>query len=540
MVILGLHKDPWHNTSAAVIADRDGSIQFANLSEERCNREKDSREFPTLATAACLDAAGVSTIEDVDTVVLDYIVNKDWRQDYFSRPCKSGTFLESIPENRITVINHHLAHAYSTFYSSGFKSAAVLVVDGRGSDKETQSLFMADQSEIKLLASTCSIGVGLLYSTITQAIGFGLLQEGKTMGLAPYGAEFKQNIFSFPKKYNGITTDYSDICVDGSYGLKVEHPTLDTIEKRSRAAYEVQRECEEAMIHLAEYAYKKTGAEYLCISGGVGLNSVSNYKVLQARIFTDVYINPAASDTGIALGCALYGYHNIAGKPRSYSKISPFLGPEYTDADIISAIDSYRGTTSDQDSYEGFDLTDHSPLKKSIRLLANNKIVACFNGRSEIGPRALGNRSILMSPLVAKNKDFLNARVKHRESFRPFAPAILEEYTEEYFEIDRPSPYMLFVPYVKEDKRPIIPAVTHYDGTGRLQTVNRKDHPRFYALIDGFRTMTGVPVILNTSFNVAGEPIVESPHDAISCFRSTDIDALLIGRYLLTKPSVIK
>src|SRR3954468_13137049 len=209
MVVIGLHKDPWHNSGAAIIKEDADRIHFANLREERANREKDSRKFPSLSLQACLNELDVSSTDDIDLVVLDYIVRPDWREDWYRRPCETNNFLAEIDPKKIRIINHHLAHAYCVFYSSGFESAAILIVDGRGSEKETQSLFMATPGKIELIESTTVIGIGLLYAAVTQAIGFGLLQEGKTMGLAPYGAEVKKQIFHFPRRFEGVTTDYS-------------------------------------------------------------------------------------------------------------------------------------------------------------------------------------------------------------------------------------------------------------------------------------------------------------------------------------------
>ncbi len=313
------------------------------------------------------------------------------------------------------------------------------------------------------------------------------------------------------------------------------HKPIETFDDKARAAFEVQDECEAAVLHLAEYAFKRTGADYLCISGGVALNSVANYKVLRSGIFKDIFMNPAASDTGIPLGCALHGYHKLLKRPKSYREIFPYLGPSYSRAQILAAIEAYQGTAFNQLAYEGFHLVNQDAIGRAVEMLAANKIVACFHGRSEMGPRALGNRSILMSPLVAANKDVLNSQVKHREAFRPFAPAILEERTQEYFHIDRPSPYMLLVPTVVESKRNVIPAVTHVDGTGRLQTVNKDFNPHFYSIIERFHEKSGVPVLLNTSLNVANEPMAESPEDAIHCFLTTGIDALLMDEFLLIK-----
>jgi carbamoyltransferase len=535
MVVLGLHKDPWHNTGAAMIREDGDGVRFASLGEERANREKDSRKFPSRSIEACMNQLGISSTTEIDLVVLDYIVKADWAGDWYRSPCETNNLLKDFDPGKIHIINHHLAHAYNVFYSSRFESAAVLIVDGRGSEKETQSLFLATKESVKLIEATKVTGIGLLYAAVTQAIGFGLLQEGKTMGLAPYGAGATEKTFRFPKRYEGVITDYSAMCVEDSYEMSAPHDPVVTFEEKARAAFEVQEETEAALLHLARYAFERTGAGHLCLSGGVALNSVANYRVLKSGIFKDIFINPAASDTGIPLGAALYGYHKILRRPKTYPDISPYLGPSYGRDQVAAAIEAYRGATFNQEAFAGFSVVAQKALEHAVEMLSNNRIVACFHGRSEMGPRALGNRSILMSPLLAENKDTLNTHVKHREAFRPFAPAILEEYAQDYFEIDRPSPYMLLVPKVREEKRSCIPAVTHVDGTGRLQTVSKEFNSHLYSIIEGFHTRTGVPVLLNTSFNVANEPIVETPGDAIRCFLRTGIDALLIGDYLLVK-----
>ena len=411
------------------------------------------------------------------------------------------------------------------FFSSAMPDAAILIVDGRGSDNETQSLFIGEGTTIRRMARTERIGIGLLYAAVTQAIGFGLLQEGKTMGLAPYGADVPGPILELNGAYDEIVTDYSEICIEGSYSL--QRPIeLTTFPEKARAAYDVQEECERALMHLAAFARAKTGKTRLCLSGGVALNSVANFLIAKQGLFEDVFINPAASDTGIPLGAALYGYHVIAGQARLSQPISPFIGPCYPAAAINAAIQLAAGSCR---------IEQTSVLERCADMLASNRILGHFHGRSEMGPRALGNRSILMSPLKGENKDILNARVKHREAFRPFAPACLAECASAFFEIDFPSAYMLFVPPVRPDKRAIIPAVTHHDGSGRLQTVSEADNPRFHRLITLFNERTGVPVLLNTSFNDNGEPIVESPADAVRCFLGTEIDALLLEDTLLVK-----
>jgi carbamoyltransferase len=525
MIILGLHRDPWHDTGAAIIRDDGAAPHIVTVSEERLDRVKDSRAFPARAIAACMADAGVGSIDEIDLVVLDHIRVPDWRRDEYRTPAARDTLLDRIAPEKIHVINHHLAHACSSFYSSTYQDAAILVVDGRGSDNETQSLFEGNDTSIRRIEHTDRIGIGLLYAALTQAIGFGLLQEGKTMGLAPYGSREDGNFLGNRKRYNRMVTDYSDICIEGRYDL--QRPLkLDDFSAKANAAFAVQQECESALLHLAALAREVTGKRRLCLSGGVALNSVANFAILQSGLFDDVFINPAASDTGIPLGAALYGHHAIMGRPRLGSAISPYVGPLYGTDAVSEALALVGGRCR---------IERDGALEKAADLLAADRIVAHFHGRSETGPRALGNRSILMSPLKAEHKDVLNARVKHREAFRPFAPACLEERAAEFFAIDRPSPYMLLVPPVRPDKRAIIPAVTHVDGSGRLQTVARSDNARFRRLIELFAEGTGVPVLLNTSFNDNGEPIVETPMDAVSCFLGNDIDALLLEDVILMK-----
>ncbi|MCX7113807.1 MAG: carbamoyltransferase [Proteobacteria bacterium] len=534
IAVLGIHKDPWHNTGASIITELNGKVDVIHIAEERLDRKKDSRNFPERAITASMKHAGLVSFAELDLVVMDYICRgDDWKNDFFDTPCRSDVFLTEVDPAKIQVINHHLAHAAASFYASTFPESAILVVDGRGSDKETQSLFTGRGNKIRLIEKSNTIGIGLLYASITQLIGFGLLQEGKTMGLASYGSPEVsgtkiEKLLPIRGKFSGIGTDYSELCMEDSYELRVPVDVY-TQERKAQAAFEVQKECEHEMLRLAQYARDVTGVMNLCIGGGVGLNSVANYKILQANIFDDLYINPACSDTGIALGAALWGYHAMLDRPRFAKTLSPFVGPVYSEQDLQDAM---------QPHCDLYRISGDASFEKAADLLAQNFIVGCFQGRSEMGPRALGNRSILMSPLKAENKDILNAKVKFRESFRPFAPACMLEHVQEYFEINVPSPYMLLVPDVRPGKRKIIPAVTHFDGSGRLQTLTTELNPVFYLLASLFKQRTGVPVLLNTSFNVNGEPIVETPEDAIRCFRNTNIDALLMGEHLLIKQHV--
>lgn len=533
LTVLGLHKDPWHNTGACIIKDDGEKTNIAFLSEERLDRIKDSRNFPELSIKACMKQLDVKNYDEFDFIVMDYIENEDWQLDEFKRKCKKDTFLNNIKKEKIFTVNHHFLHACSTYFSSGFDSAAILIIDGRGSLKETQSLFEAVGNKIKLLETTDKIGIGLLYAAVTHDIGWTILQEGKTMGLAPYGENVNKQFYDFPYKYDGIVTDYGDFCEEGNYNIKQIHKKPETFEDKARAAYEVQEECEKALLHLANYA-KTTGKNKLCISGGVGLNSVSNNKIRinKPKLFDEIFINPAASDTGIPFGAALYGYHILGNKPINSKPLSPFLGPSYSIIDIEKSINDFSK------KYDSFYVIKANSFEIASKLLKQNYIVANFQGRSEMGPRALGNRSILMSPMGNENKDRLNLRVKHRESFRPFAPAVLEERANEFFEIDVESPYMLFICDVKKEKRNLLPAITHVDGSARLQTLTKDRNGRFYDLVKQFGKDTGVPVLLNTSFNVNGEPIVETPENAINCFINTDIDALLIENSILIKSNI--
>ena len=527
MLIIGIHKDPWHDTGVCGIKI-DNEFKIANVSEERFDRIKDSRRFPHQSLKMVLRELGEDNLNKADLVILDYIVDKsNWRLDQFKRPCSTHNDLSAIDDSKIHIVNHHLAHAYAVYFSSNFDEAAILIVDGRGSDKETQSLFYGKNNNVELISFTKKIGIGLLYSAVTHEINFGLLQEGKTMGLAPYGKIFqnKKKIFNFKNNFKGIETDYSYICHENEHKIKKFTNKIENFDDKCLAAFEVQEECERAMLHLAKYAKSKTNSKNLCISGGVGLNSVANNKILESGIFEKVFINPAASDTGIPLGLALYGYHKVLKNKKNYNEISPYLGPTYSQNEIENAISKFKG----------FKIIRKNSFTEAVKILQKNSILGRFEGRSEMGPRALGHRSILMSPIQNTNKDILNKLVKFRENFRPFAPAVLKENASEFFEINVESPYMLLIPKVTKKGKKFTPATTHVDGTARLQTVTKERNGNFYELIREFGEKTGVPVLLNTSFNIANEPIVETPEDAIKCFLLTKIDALLIEDILLIK-----
>lgn len=465
---------------------------------------------------------------------------------------------------RVTVINHHLAHAYSAFGASGFSKAAVLVTDNSGSlvrgekfgtgarEAETISGFVADENGVHLVHRVsgqhvvdatsesayyqpgetdnslggfyraASIAAGLAYTGPKTT--FPVSEDGKTMGLAPYGDD------RFVDEVAELVTlaPDGDVRISASKSAHVFERMVGagSFEEKAALAYAAQEVLERAMVHCAKALHERTGLTDLCIAGGVGLNSVANYKILQETPFERIFIVPAAGDNGISLGCAYYGLHELAGVPMADLPTldNAYLGPEYPESDVDAALAGTGFTTRTPDDLPA----------EVASLLADGKIVGWFDGGSEFGPRALGHRSILTAPFPASMRDHLNDNVKHREWFRPYAPMIpVEKYTD-YFEVAQPSPYMLIVADVKRPDA--IPAATHVDGTARLQTVSDTQNPKIHALLNEFDRLTGVPVVLNTSFNVAGQPIVESPKDAVEAFAAMPLDHLVLGDRLVSRP----
>lgn len=528
-IVLGLHKDRWHDTGAAVVTvGADGRRLIAYCNEERLDREKSSRAFPALSTAACLAELGMSDPREADLVVLDWTMNgQDWRRDFRRNSCRTDVFLNVIDAQRLRMVRHHACHAAASFFTSPFERAAVLVVDGRGSEYETQSLWVGRGHSLELVARTSANGIGLLYEAVTRRIGFGPLEAGKTMGLAPFGCNDLRLSTAFKADFDGILTDYGSLCGRDDE-LYVDLGPLGDENQRATVALAVQQECERVMLHLAEWARRETGEVNLCLGGGVALNGVANFRILRSGIFEQVFINPACSDTGIALGAALWGLHVELGVERVYEDVSPYTGPRYGASHYQAAV------AMAQDSGAALVHTD-APDEKATALLAKGRSVALFQGRSEMGPRALGHRSILMSPFTAANREHLNRIVKRREPFRPFAPVVRLEDAEEYFSLGIASPYMLYVCPVRERWRERLAAVTHIDGSSRPQTLAHDQNPKLRRLLAEFGRLSGVPVLLNTSFNIAGEPLVESPADAVRCFLNSALDALLLDDVLLEK-----
>jgi carbamoyltransferase len=468
-------------------------------------------------------------------------------------------FAEKNPNIEFIVPDHHFSHACQAFLPSPFDEAAIMIVDGQGVPMERTSgdplsgcLAYGNKNKIEILNElSVRQSLGGIYAAFTKIIGFETNQEGKTMGLAPYGTDryyeiLKQEI-KFDAKYYNIrnikelikrkfepTTDlyklpqYSKFLK--KFNRRLKNDKITDVDRD--LAYAVQKITEDVMIYLADWLHDKTGSNNLCIAGGVGLNCVANYQVLVKSKFKNIFIHPNPGDNGLAVGQALYVYNILNNNDRKYIATTDSLGKKYEESVIKDIIDKYRNR-SDIVIEEFFDLKKmYESLADSISL---GKITSWFQGRSEFGPRALGNRSIIADPRRKDMKDILNSRVKFRESFRPFTPSVLAEKATEFFELDVESPFMLLACYVKKGKAELVPAITHVDNTARVQTVTKEINDRYYDLIKEFEKKTSIPMVLETSFNINGEPIVETPEDAIKCFLSTDIDVLCIDKYIIRK-----
>ncbi len=541
---------------------------MAAAAEERFSRQKNDGRFPALAIRYCLDHAG-ATAQDLDDVVFHWkpwtgvaeravsvlragmlgkrilsaqggtwrdilLAGHTWRMN-FDRGLK-----RHIPFHRVA---HHECHAAGVFFQSPHEEAALLILDGTGEIAST-SMGMGQGSRIRLFQQVkYPHSLGYLFVALTQYLGFRPeSDEYKLMSLASYGNPVFVPAFREilrPTSDGGFDVDLSffDYHLGGRdpwvspkfvqrFGpLRKKDEPLD--QRHADIALGLQVALEEVALHMARYLQTRTGSRHLCMSGGVALNSVMNGRLLREGPFETVDVHPAANDAGCCIGAALHLQVAQQGVTRPQPPPHSFLGPEYSDEQCRLALVKA--------GCEIHRLERPELIRRTVERIAAGKVVGWFQGRMEMGPRALGARSILADPRSPHMKDILNARVKHRESFRPFAPAVPEHLASEWFEVDRPSPYMLFVVPVRPEKREQVPAITHVDGTARLQTVGRASNPLFFDLLEAYGATTGVPVILNTSFNVMGEPIVCSPDDAVRCFLSTGIDDLVLGSYLVTK-----
>lgn len=490
----------------------------------------------------CLKEAQVS-IEDVEKIVIEDLGDKEVQIREIS-----SIFMDKKP---IIRISHHLSHAASAYYVSPFSEATVIVVDGGGGGKligndiqyERQSIYYAKNNTIEKIHTTYSTnkniwGLGGAYAIHQQVLG---LDAGKLMGLSAYGTSgFMDEIKIFDVSGIDVRVNSNIILDDDKENPNVRKDNNiyqiyrtyfdDPVKKPwCDIAYKIQTELEEAMIYLCRKAYEITKCTNLCIAGGVGLNSIINQKIVDRTPFKSIFIQPAADDSGIGLGCALYGYYGLDNTKHSHFAMNmPYWGREYCEEDILKAIEKEK-------EYIDFEKVRNPEYRAAIDL-ANKQIIGWFQGRSEYGPRALGNRSLLCDSRYVELRDKMNKKVKKREWWRPFAPSVLREKVSEYFYFEGNSPHMLRVAKAKPDKAEYIKGVLHVDNTARIQTVTKENNYKFYELIHKFYEITGIPMILNTSFNRNREPIVETPEDALNTFLDTPfIDKLYLENYIITR-----
>ena len=557
----------YHDSAAALL--KNGHV-IAAVEEERFSRKKFDDDFPKQAIEWCLNEAKISPSEIHSVAFYDKPILKFERllDNYITfAPRGLYSFLDTIPkwlhkrlwikndikkllkgfDGEIVFPEHHLSHAAHTFFTSEFDESAILTVDGVG-EWSTTSFGHAKNNSINLTNDMrWPHSLGLFYSAFTYFLGFKVNEgEYKLMGLASYGK---------PKYYDEILDKLIEVKDDGSIHLDMKYFafTYDKVmtnnkfsklfgieprkkdEKVESIHYDIgasaQKVLEDILIKMVNHVFDKFKIKNLCLGGGVALNGVANYRILKEGPFDNVHIPPSPGDAGSAVGCAQYLYHMYHNKSRSIEKdISKiirenvYVGPSYTNHDIQKFLDSKNIQ---------YEKLEQQLLSHTAQLIADGNIVGWYQGKMEWGPRALGCRSILADPRKAEMKDILNEKIKHREAFRPFEPSILEEYVETYFDLDRISPYMLFVAPVKKPN--IIPAVTHVDGTGRLQTVNKNANSLYYDLINEFYKITGIPVIINTSMNVMGEPIVNTPEQAYNMITKTDMDYLVMGNFVISR-----
>jgi carbamoyltransferase len=574
MLILGLNM--FHADASAAIV-QDGEVVFA-IAEERLNRHKHYGGFPALSVKACLDAVGAK-ITDIDHVAVgqDSDANLAKKVQYaLANPAKILNFIrlrqrkEAMRDVRALLakalqveaerlrfqehhLEHHIAHIASAYYCSPWEKAAGFSYDGSGDFVSTMAA-RCEGNEIQVLDRVfLPHSLGSFYTMICEFIGYKKYgDEGKVMGLAPYGKDTYLEKISpiIGLKNGGFQLDLNyfkplgsnqgmQVLPDGTVRLarhfssrmeklfgNPREPYTEIAQRDMDLAFAMQYRFEEVFFHLLNELHKRVPCKDLAMAGGCALNSVANGRLFVRTPFQRTWIQPAAGDEGLAMGAALHTYHSVLKQPRRTELKHSYLGPEYsesrTESDLKSAGLRYRRM-------------EREPLLEAVaEQIAAGNVVGWFQGRMEWGPRALGNRSIVAHPGLPNMKDVLNARIKHREWFRPFAPSILAEYQHEYFEHDHPSPFMLHVYKIRPEKREELCAVNHVDNTGRLQTVARSENPLYYDLIRAFQRRTGIPVVLNTSFN-ENEPVVCAPAEAIDCFQRTKMDVLAIGPFLALK-----
>jgi carbamoyltransferase len=552
-----------HDSGVAFL--RDGVPELI-LEEERFNRIKKTRKFPRLSLAAGLDELDISLSEvDVLTAPWDlWLLRRSFASILLGRfPLSLSLMLPSShasQQNQIVALNyylardlkkhfgvaaippivnvpHHHAHA-SLFFASPFEEALALVMDGYGDDCSSSAYVGRDNKLERIWSTGIMNSAGLVYTFVTEYLGFaGFGDEGKVMALAAFGED------TYVERFRDVIRPTAD----GGYAVNMEYfsypsfgqlrpftrkflatfgpprePGEPLTDRHRDIAFALQSVTEEIVLHIVRGLLKRHPSRNLCMMGGVALNCVANAKILEHTGVERLWVPPCASDTGAPLGSALWHYHQTLGHRRSFELTHALYGKAYTDREIEQALGE-AGLAHRR-------MPEDALLQHVAQDLADGKIVGWFQGRFEMGPRALGNRSILADPRRENMRDVLNDKVKKRESFRPFAPAVLQERASEFFEIEQPDPFMTLAPRVRPENRHRIPAAVHVDGTGRIQTVERSSNPRYYGLIEAFGRLTGVPILLNTSFNRT-EPIVASPADAIGCYLRTGMDVLVLGDY---------
>ncbi len=562
-VILGINCSSGHDSSASLIV---GDRLIAAIEEERLTRIKHDGGFPYESIKFCLEYAGISN-ERVDCAIIGWTPHGNLlkrlgiifhsslqprvirakinflKNLYFGTLNDGKTVQALLPDARLEYVEHHMAHAASAFFASTFDRAGILSLDGRG-EWSTGLLGLGQGLKIKKISeSFLPESLGMVYDAFTLYLGFGLFDEYKVMGLASYGEpkylDEMRKVFMFdPDNIFHVNTDYNQYHLfsgaeEGRNWTSLVEKTFGPPRKRGEEitqlhmdiASSLQARLNEVGIEIVRHLFDITGTRNLCLSGGVSLNGVTNYRIYRELSPENIFIQPASNDGGVSLGAALFAHHQIYGNEKRIEFSHAYWGSGYSEEEIEQELKN-SGLTS-------YRLTN-APATVA-RLLVDGAIIGWFQGRSEFGPRALGSRSILADPRPAENKDIVNARIKFREEFRPFAPSVLEEHVSEWFELDIASPYMLLIPKVRKEKRGIIQAVTHVDGTARPQTVSGSTNPKYYAMIESFYKLTGCPMVLNTSFNVKGEPIVNSPTDAMRCFFTTGLDYLVMGDFIISK-----
>ena len=575
----------YHDSAAALCVD--GAI-VAAAEEERFTRKKHDFGFPKNAINFCLEFAHL-TVSDLDYVVFyekPFIKMERLLLTYIATFPKSlRSFISAMPvwmkekmhipfiikketgyTGTILYTDHHISHAASCFLCSPFEEAAIFTIDGVG-EWNTTAYGTGRGHQIELTHEiNFPHSLGLLYSAFTGYLGFRVNDgEYKVMGMAPYGTpryvdkvkqlvqinddgSFKLNMdyFAYHYKLENLSPKFIELfgpprAPESVFYTEALYPNKDipgwndayarNCQRFADIAHSIQDVTEEAMLKTAEFIHRHTGMDHLCLAGGVALNCVANGEILRKTPFKDIWIQPGAGDSGGAIGAALYVYNTVLGNPRTWVMKHGYLGPSFSEESIQKWLDEHEIPYTE---YSEKDLP-----KAVAKLVAEENVVGFYHGRMEFGPRALGARSILADPRNPKMKDILNEKIKHREQFRPFAPAVRVEKAGEYFNIGcTDAPYMLLVGEVRPDKRKVIPAVTHADNTARPQTVRREVNPRYYDIIAEFEKLTGVPVIINTSFNVRGEPIVLTPYEAYRCFATTDMDYIVLERFIVSKKAI--